>query len=168
MAVELRVEGGATLRRVAARMRAEGRKDLTREMGEALSKATDPIRESIRASASEVMPREGGYQAAFDKSLRFKRTTRDGGTESSLILYTYADGTSERRDIRALDKGNLRHPVWGRSRPGPRKGERVANPWAVTSIRAGFFKRGTDGAMDEVQKNLQKVINTYAQALTGI
>lgn len=167
MALEVRVEGAATLHRVAAQIRAEGRKDLAREMSRALSRATDPVRKSIRESANATMPREGGYQAAFDKSLRFRNTRTNRANQASVNLATYADGESERRDIEALERGDLRHPVMGRSRPGKRKGERVANPWAVTKIRAGFWKRGTDDAMDEAQKELTKVIDGLAERLAG-
>lgn len=167
MALEVRVDGAAALHRVAAQIRAEGRKDLAGEMSRALSKATEPIRKSIRASADETMPREGGYNALFDKSLRFRNSRKNRANQASVNLATYADGQSERRDIKALERGDLRHPVRGRSRPGPRKGERIANPWAVTKIRDGFWKRGTDGAMDEAQKELEKVIEGLAKRLAG-
>jgi hypothetical protein len=163
--LEINVNGAATLREVAAKFRAEGNKDLSKAMSKALADSVDPIKKAIRESAAETMPREGGYQAAFDKSLRFRAAQRGGGDSASYSLATYADGTSERRDIRALEKGNLRHPIYGRSRDGKRKGERIANPWAVTSIRAGFHRRGTDHAIDEVQKNLNDVVTDYAQHL---
>jgi hypothetical protein len=167
MALEVRVSGAANLHKVAAQIRAEGRKDLAREMSAALTKATEPVQRAIRASAGQTMPRSGGYNAAFDKSLRFRNSRRTGGSQASVNLATYADGASERRDIKALEGGNLRHPVFGRSRPGARKGERTANPWTVTSIRAGFWKRGTDGAMDEAQKQLETVIEGLASRLAG-
>jgi hypothetical protein len=116
MAIDVRVEGAAELRRVAAQIRAEGNKPLAREMGRALARASDPLKTGIRESAAGTMPREGGYAAAFDKSLRFKAQQRGDGATASYTLVTYADGTSERRDIRALEAGNLRHPVFGRSR----------------------------------------------------
>jgi hypothetical protein len=164
-ALEVRVEGAAKLRRLAAQIRAEGDKGLSRQMSEALSRAIEPVRESIRASAAEAMPRTGGYQAVFDKSLRFRKSQRNSGTEASVILATYAEGGKERRDVPALEAGRLRHPVWGRSRPGARKGERHANPWAVTSIRAGFWKRGTAKALDEAQKRMEDVIDDFASRL---
>lgn len=165
MTLEVRIEGAATLKRVAAKMRAEGNKDLSRDMGRALGKAADPIRNAIRESAAQTMPRSGGYDAAFDASLRFRVQRRESANTASLNLVTYADGTKERRDIRALEAGNLRHPIYGRSRAGGRKGERFANPWSVTKIRAGFHKRGTDGAMDETQKAANTVIQDYAHRL---
>lgn len=165
MAVEVRVTGAATLHRVAAQIRAEGSKDLSRDLSRALSKASEPVRQAIRASAEETMPREGGYNAVFLKHLRFRQTKRTGSSEASVLLATYSDGQTERRDIRALERGDLRHPVFGRSRPGRRKGERVANPWAVTSIRAGFWKRGTDGAADEAEKEVTRVVDEFAKRL---
>lgn len=165
MALEVRIEGAATLHRVAAQMRAEARKDLSGQMGRALAKAVEPVKAAITASAEETMPNSGGYSAVFTKSLRFRTARRGGGNQASLELKTYADGTSERRDINALEAGRLRHPVYGRSSTGARKGERHAHPWAVTSIRAGFHKRGTDSAIDEAQNALGEVIEDYAHRL---
>lgn len=167
MTLDIRIEGAANLHKVAAQIRAEGRKDLGREMSKALNDATAPVRDSIRSSADETMPRSGGYAAAFDSSLRFKTSRRNRANEATLTLATYAEGASDRRDIGALEGGKLRHPVHGRSRPGKRKGERVANPWAVTKIRAGFWKRGTDGAIDQAQEELTTVIDGLAERLAG-
>lgn len=165
--VEIAVLGVARLRELAARIRVEGRKDLARQMASAISKGIDPLRDSIRASAAETMPRRGGYNATFTKSLRFRTSQGGSGDSARVSLASYGDGQSERRDIRALEAGRLRHPVFGRSRAGARKGERVANPWAVTSIRAGFWKRGTEGAMDESVKALDHVLEEFTRRLAG-
>jgi hypothetical protein len=162
MALELRIEGAATLHRVAAQMRAEGRKDLGRAMGSALSRAADPVKSSIRESAAQTMP--SGYSGLFSKSLRFRLDRRNGAQQATATLITFADGTSERRDVRALEAGRLRHPVFGRGRR-LRSGSHKTNPWAVTNIRPGFHRRGTVHAMDEAQKQLGKVINDYAERL---
>lgn len=168
MGLEVRIDGAATLKRVAAQMRAESHKDLSRGMAKALDRSTEPVKASIRREADAAMPRSGGYQAAFSRSLNFRLSRRTGGQRAQVILRTYADGTKERRDIKALERGVLRHPVYGRSRrvtSGPRAGSRDANPWAVTSIRGGFHKRGTDHAADEAQNALEHVITDYAQRL---
>jgi hypothetical protein len=145
-------------------MRVEGRKNLAREMGTALSKAADPVKLSIRAEAEAVMPKSGGYSSLFSKSLRFRLERRNGAQQATAQLITYADGAGERRDIGSLERGRLRHPVYGRGRR-LKSGSHKANPWAVTSIRAGFHKRGTAHAMDEAQKQLGKVITDYAERL---
>lgn len=168
MSLEFRIDGAATLHKVAARMRAEGRKDLSRTMGRALSQAADPLKATIRTEAEAVMPKRGGYEAVFSKSLRFRLDRRNGSQSATVQLITYAEGAGQRRDIRALERGNLRHPVFGRShrlKKGVRAGNLRANPWAVTSIRPGFHKRGTAHAMEQAQKQLTKVISDYADRL---
>jgi hypothetical protein len=37
--------------------------------------------------------------------------------------------------------------------------------WQVTRIRAGFHKRGTDGAADAARAELAKVVARFAQKL---
>lgn len=165
MALEVSVSGGAQIKALADRMLRESRRDLTKEMGRALTRTVAPVKKSIAQSASATMPSSGGYRSLLTKSLRFRTSQRRSGQSAQVILRTFADGQSERRDIRSLEAGKLRHPVWGRSRPGARKGERVGNPWAVTSIRAGFHKRGTDGALDDMTNRLDEVVRDFTARL---
>jgi hypothetical protein len=70
----------------------------------------------------------------------------------------------------ALERGILRHPVFGRSRRlklGTRAGTIIGNPWAVTTIRSGFHERGTANAMDAAQAALAEVVEDYAGRLAG-
>lgn len=170
MSLEVSIDGAATLKRVAAQMRDEGRKDLSKAMSKALSQAAEPVKREIAAEADKVMPSEGGYRSLLAKSLRWRMSRRAAGQVAQVVLRTYADGTSERRDIVALERGDLRHPVYGRSRRvkvGVRAGTIIRNPWAVTSIRPGFHERGTDNAMDEAQQALSEVVEDFAGRLAG-
>jgi hypothetical protein len=157
MSLEVRIQGAATFHEVAARMRAEGRRDLSRSMGQAMSKAADPVKVRVREEAVRTMPKGGGYSGLFSKSLKFRTEKRQGGQSATVRLITFADGKKERRDIRALEGGRLRHPVWGHR----------SSPWAVTGIRPGFHRRGTEHAMDEAQKQLAAVVDDYARRLAG-
>lgn len=151
-------------------MRAEGRKDLSRDMGRAISRATDPVRVAIAAEAEKVMPSEGGYRDLLTASLRHRLSRRLGGQRAQIILATYADGTKERRDIVALNKGNLRHPIYGRSfryKVGARAGSIRRNGWAVTKIRPGFHDRGVAQAMELAADALMDVVEDYAGRLVG-
>jgi hypothetical protein len=170
VSLEVRIEGAATFKRVAAQMRAEGRKDLSRAMGAALTAASIPVQEAVTDEAGAVMPSRGGYRDLLTGSLKHRLTRRLGGQSARLILTTYAEGTKERRDIVALNKGTLRHPVYGRSRRikrGKRAGTSIPNPWAVTKIRSGFYDRGTAQAMELVQAAMVGVIEDYAARLAG-
>jgi hypothetical protein len=168
VALEVRIEGAARLHRLAAQIRTEGRKDLSREMGRALSKAAEPISESVSKEAEKVMPNSGGYRELLTGSLKHKLSRRLAGQQARVVITTYADGTKERRDVVALNKGNLRHPVFGRSRKiktGNRAGTLLANPWAVTKIRSGFHDRGTANAMDQAQAALMEVVDDFTARL---
>lgn len=170
MALEVSINGAATLHRVARQMLDEGRKDLSKAMSKALGQAVEPVKDEIKDEANRVMPSEGGYRSLLTKSLRFRMSRRGAGQRAQVILTTFADGTSERRDIVALERGILRHPVWGRSRRikvGNRAGTIISNPWAVTSIRSGFHERGTANAMDAAQVALADVVEDFAGRLAG-
>jgi hypothetical protein len=166
MSLEVSIDGAATLHRVAAQMRAQGNKDLSKGMSAALSRATNPVRASIDAEASAVMP--SGYRDLLTGSLRHRTSRRASNNRAQVVLTTYADGTKERREIKALERGILRHPVFGRSRrvkSGNRAGTILPNPWAVTSIRPGFHERGTENAADAARDAMIQVVREYAAKL---
>lgn len=152
MSLEVTISGAATLRQVAAQIRAEGRKDLGRAMGTALSRAADPVKAAIEAEAATSMP--SGYVGVFSASVRHRMSRRHGGQQAQVILATYADGKAERRDIRSLNAGILRHPLWGRKKR-----------WYVTKIRGGFHERGTDQAMDAAAREMAEVVQDFAARL---
>lgn len=163
MALDVEILGSAELKRLAAQIKATGDKGLGTELGKAMREAGKPVERSIRAEY-KGLPASGGYAGVFSKSLRFRTSLRTAARSASFRLLTFADGTHERRDINKLEAGQLRHPVFGRSRAG-RKGERIANPWAVTTVRGGFHKRGTDHAADEAEKQMDSVVADFAEKL---
>jgi hypothetical protein len=153
MGLDVRISGAEQLRKVAAQIQATGDKGLGREMGRALNKAIEPIKTAIAESAAETMP--SGYRGVLTASLKHRRTQRTAARTASLKLTTFAPGKRERRDVVRLNKGQLRHPVFGRRR----------KPWTTTAIRPGFYDRGTKGAMPEVEKRLGEVLDDFARRL---
>lgn len=152
MSLEVSIDGAATLHRVAAQMRAQGNKDLSKGMSAALSRATNPVRVSIDREAAAAMP--SGYVALLAGSLRHRTSRRASGNRAQVILTTFADGKKERREIRSLEAGALRHPLFGRKKR-----------WYVTHIRPGFHKRGTENAMDDARDAMLQVVRDYAAKL---
>lgn len=166
--LQVDIDGSAALRRVADRMREQGEASLAREMSRALASASMPVQQSVRQEADAVMPSQGGYRSLFSRSLKFRTARKLGAKSASFRLTTFADGTKQRRDIRALENGVLRHPVFGRSRRlkrGPRAGTIITNPWAVTSIRPGFHRRGTEQAGEQAERAMMGVLEEYAARL---
>lgn len=152
MSLEISIEGSATLKQVVDRMRAAGRKDLSREMSTALSRVVVPVKASIDVEAGKAMP--SGYRSLLTGSLRHRMSRRNGGNQARILLTTYADGKSERREVRSLEAGKLRHPLFGRKKK-----------WYITVIPPGFHKRGTENAMDDAMDAMHDVVQDFARKL---
>jgi hypothetical protein len=161
MGLDIRIGGVAEILKLSAHIKATGDKGLGRQMAKAVNEAIEPVKKAIAASAEETMP--SGYKETLTASLRHRKSQRTAARQASLRLTTYGDGTKERRDLPRLNKGELRHPVFGRSRT-TRRGRRP-NPWSVTSIKAGFHDRGVENAADEAEKRLAEVRDDFAARL---
>ena len=160
--MEVRITGADQLHKLAAHIRATGDKGLGRELARALDKAIEPVKRSIEASAEKTMP--SGYRGTLTRSLRHRRTIRAAARQASVRLATFGVGSKERRALPALNAGDLRHPVFGRTRrtkTGPK-----ANPWAITRVTPGFHERGTEKAGDEAEKQILLVLDDFADRLT--
>jgi hypothetical protein len=165
--LDVRIEGSAGLKRLAAQIRATGDKGLGRQMADGLKRASQPVETSIRTEFAKL-PSKGGYSGVFSKSLRFRTTLRSETRSASFRLLTFADGTHERRDIKAIEGGRLRHPVFGRSgriKKGVRAGTIFPKPWAVTTVKGGYHQRGTNNAADEAEREMSKVLDEFASRL---
>lgn len=165
--LEISISGGAKLRELAKRIQAAGEQGLGREMANALKRAAKPVQDAVKGEYEEL-PARGGYKSTFSKSMKFRTTSRGEVRQASFRILFYGDGTHQRRDIKALESGNLRHPVFGRSRrvrKGPRRGTRDANPWAVTRVRGGYWKRGTERVADDVEKQMDQVLDDFIDRL---
>lgn len=153
MGIEVDLKGQAELRKVAAHIRATGDKGLGREFAKALEKAVDPVKDAIVEEAEATMP--SGYRGTLARSLKHRRTTRAGAREATVRLATHGEGKRERRDLPALNRGVLRHPVFDRRR----------KPWTVTRIRAGFHDRAVERAGPAAEKAILPVVDDFTERL---
>lgn len=139
-------------------------KDLARE----LKAATRPLSDAIRIEAVAVAP--SGYDPTLSASLRFPTAVNISRLVGLVTMRVYGDGRSERRDIPALNRGRLRHPVYGRYRrrkyatvQGRRVriagGQLIPNPWVAQRIRAGFIDRPVDRLGPDLGRRMNAVID---------
>lgn len=151
--IDVRIAGQAELRKVAASIRATGDRGLGREFAKALERAVEPVKQAIVDEAAETMP--SGYVEVLTRSLKHRRTTRSAAREATVRLATHGEGKRERRDLPRLNKGELRHPVFGRRR----------KPWTTTHVRAGFHDRAVEKAGPEAEKAILAVVDDYTARL---
>lgn len=97
---------------------------LKRELAGAQRRAFRPLEREIKASALRMLPKRGGYARIMAAAV--KVSTRHVGLRYYVVIY--ARGRNELRDVRKVNAGFLRHPVFGHRR----------RKWATTGVPPGF------------------------------
>lgn len=165
----------ADLRRLRPVLKAAD-KDIRREFAKAAMSATKPVKQAIRDSALQTLPKSGGlnrWAAALGIKTRVALTGRNPGVFITGALdnkrHSRKVGSAGKRrkvrkaglfgaqaDLRALNRGRVMHPAWGR---GPLVGPQM--------VRSGFWDRPLQGpiadkARKEIITALQDVLDKLA------
>jgi hypothetical protein len=143
------VTGGAELRYVAGRLRKAAARDLTRELRAGQRAAFRPLEREIKVSAAARLP--GAYGPLMAKAV--KVSLRRGGG-AVYVARVYARGKAELRDVRAVNGGTLRHPLFG-----------DRNRWYATRVRPGFVDRPVDHLMDRVLEQSAQAAERVLQSI---
>jgi hypothetical protein len=154
MAFEVKITGGAQLRDVQNRLRAIGDTGLGKQMGKALRDAASPLRPAVKAEAVRAMP--SGYGPTLSRSLRFRTAVKETRHTAGVVVRVYGDGRRQRRDVPALNRGRLRHPLYG-----------DRNWWFDQRVRSGFVDRPADRILPDAVRQMQAVIDYVADQIGG-
>lgn len=135
-----RISGIPELRHVAELLKEQGKdKTFAGKLRKGFNKAVKPLKEEIIKTAPRYLPDR--YANALRRKIRVS-VSRRGGTGSGARLHVKitARGRKDKRDIDRVDRGLLRHPVYGRHRFIRRGGSRVRieNPWVGQRVKDGF------------------------------
>jgi hypothetical protein len=125
----LEYSGAVELRYVAGKLRKAAVKDLRTELARAQKRTYAPLQREIVAQAIVSLPHTGGYAGVMARSV--KVSIRANLNRRELVAVVYARSRRQLRDVAAVNRGVLRHPVYGRRR----------NPWTVTAVPPGFVDR---------------------------
>lgn len=155
MGFGVRVGVGRDLTQVRRQLRQLGDKDLSRQMSRALTRAAKPVKPAVQKSAQQLLP--SGYGPLMSKSLRARTQARERRGAASVTITVSAAGQRENRDVRRINAGVLRHPVFGRRR----------KPWIAQPVRRGFVDRPVDRLAPEVAREMQAVVDWVADQITG-
>lgn len=146
MAVELSVAGADKLGDVARRLRETGDKALRAELLRGINRATRPLKAAAQQSARDRLPRRGGLNE-FVASSKFSTSTRTGRDPAVRITATKAG-----HDVRALDRGRLRHPLFGNRRH-----------WFNQQVPAGWFTDAMEAGAPVVRRSIVDVLDDVAK-----
>jgi hypothetical protein len=150
---DFRVQGADELNRLARRLKG-GDKALRKELYSGLQRATKPIRADVQRSLATRLPERGGLAQKMSKS-RVSAKIRTANRNTRLTIRV--DGPrGEDIDVRAINRGRIRHPVFGVWRPNTPI--QTIPPGAVTEpLEAGadHARREATAAMARVARQLE-------------
>jgi hypothetical protein len=150
---EFRIEGADQLRALARDLRAAGRRDLRRELNRGLRRAASPLIEEIKGKTGDYLP---GGVADLARTARYTTRALASGRVSIKVARKQPVG-GKQMDLAAIDRGRLRHPIYGNRRV-----------WALQAVRAGWFTQSIDGrGLDEVREEMVKVLDSVADQLAA-
>jgi hypothetical protein len=145
----IEVAGVEQLELVARRLREVGDKGLRKELHAGLNRATKPMKAAIRSSAERNLPASGGLNRLVARS-RLSTSTKIGRNPAVRVT-----GALSGHDLKAMDRGRLRHPVFGNRRA-----------WVNQKIRPRWFTDAATGEVPAARREIVQVLDDVAASLT--
>lgn len=154
MGFQVTVTGAADLTAVRRQLRAAGDRRLSAQMSRGLQRAAKPLKPAVQASAARLLP--SGYGPLMSKSVRVRTQAGERRGSASVHIRVLGQGKVENRDVAAVNRGTLRHPVFGRRRKA----------WIAQRVRRGFVDRPADRLGPDMAREMQQVVDWVADTIT--
>ena len=150
--IDIRIEGAEQLAALAKRLKQVGDKELRRELMRGIQRSTKPLRPAVQASARSRLPQRGGLAAEVGAA-RVRTRTRTAGEHVGVRV----EVSSPRGDIdmRAIDRGRLRHPVFGHR-----------DRWVTQRIDAGVISDPLEDQAPQVRREVLAAMESVAEKIT--
>lgn len=137
------------LARLAKRLRDAGRGDLRKRVLKAMRTETKPVIPAIRSSALRTLPVSGGLMAEIRDSKIGIRTRLSGRSVGVRVVATNP------HDIRSLNAGRLRHPLFGDT-----------DHWYQQDVEPGWFDRPLQERAPGIRRAITQALDEAARKLT--
>ncbi len=148
--MDVEVQGGDEVRRIAARLRhAANSRETQNAINRGLRRVAKPLIQDIKTEARATLPRSGGL-AAYIAKASFTAVASSGTVKISAVR-TKATGEV---DLKLIDRGRVRHPVFG------------SRKWVLQNVRPGFISRPVEDAGPAAQIAMLKVLEDIENQIT--
>lgn len=127
-------------------------KDVRRESYAAMARAVRPLSKAVKAAASTYLPGQYGPEVA--KSIRIRTRRRSGRNAGITLVGTAKTRDGKVREFGRLNQGELRHPLYGHR-----------GNWYAQRVRPGFWDEPLMENVDEVRKELVRVLDVIAERI---
>lgn len=168
------VRGDEQLEQLYKRIRAVGDNDLRKELLRGIRVAVRPLPIAIKAAARSDLPQGGGLADEMGRAAISSRTrtasSKHGDAGVRLIGQKEREASKSARkgkkgkekppsrfiDIRALDRGEIRHPLFGNRKH-----------WYSQQIKPGFWTDTINERADDVERDLVQSLDNVAAKLAA-
>lgn len=153
--MDIVIKGADDFARLARDLRAIDDKELRREFYAGINRATKPLKADAKASARRDLPKRGGLNEFVAKTSLTTRS-RGGQNPGVRIVARKSKKGGRKSDVDAIDRGRLRHPVFGNRRVWVE--QRVRPGWFTEPMEAGAgpVRRELLGVLDDVKRKVAK------------
>lgn len=143
--------------RFAREMRSfDQRRAIVKAMRRALNRQARPALREVRAHAREILPSSGGlgmWVARSSLTFQIRYTGRSAG----IRLRGRRKSTKGRSDLDRIDRGEVRHPSWGRRFRGSWHAQAVTPGWWSEPLQndttiGAAVDHEVDRALDEIRR----------------
>lgn len=137
--------------RVAKALHVQGTagQGLRKELRQQLKEAASPMESAVLAHVAQYLP--SGYAPVMAAGLKVRPSQSLRGSGAGLKLSAYSKGVTRRRHIRVIDRGTLRHPVYGNR-----------EAWVSQRVKPGFWSEvlsKSDVPLDKIREAIRNVAN---------
>ncbi|HWB36975.1 MAG TPA: hypothetical protein VHA75_13225 [Rugosimonospora sp.] len=145
----MKIEGAEKLAALGKAVRAMGSdRTIIKALTKRIRTLGTPVKTELKTSALAVLPKRGGLAAWVAKS-RLTISVRRGTHTAGISIKQGRNSAGGRTDLRAIDRGRLRHPMLG-----------DREHWYTQQITPGFWSDVIDGpAADQFQQEAVAAID---------
>ena len=151
--VYVRTSGADDLAKIGRQLREAGDKKLKNNVAASIRKVAKPMGHKILEEAARDMPHRGGFSQRLAARKYGVRSSLTGKSASMWLAFKPGG-----RGLAAIDRGELRHPVFGHRKT-----------WARQTVPAGRLSAALKDQGPEFQRSVLKAANdTLNDAARGL
>lgn len=151
---DFEVRGSDDVAALVKRIRSHGdAKAIRKEMNAGLNRATKEVREDMKASIAPSLPSRGGLAALVAGRASLTTGAKGGKYAGVVIRARHRD-----YDLRRLNEGRLRHPVYGNRRVWVEQTE---------GINPGFLDEAFEKDKAHITREVLRVMSEIARKVEG-
>lgn len=150
--MDVKVTGAEEFGILARRLKEAGAKDLQKELYAAINRSARPLTQKMKLSTDTYLP--GRYAAELSASLRVSTSKLSGRNPAVRLKAAAKTPSGKPRNLVALNRGRLRHPLYGNRRH-----------WFNQAVRPRFYDEPLEQGAPRVRAELVEAIQKVARKI---